>query len=239
MKKIILNVIATNKYTYFLDGIIETAEKFLFNGSYLTVLVHTNMDISHIQEKDREDRIRVIKNQIDHEEWPFTTLKRFHYFLSVENVIKENDYSFYIDVDSIFSGKINLDILPDKGMIGTIHPCLFEGNGTPERNPMSTAYIKPGSNNRYFCGGFFGGSTDCFIKACEELKTSIEIDISKSIMAVWHDESHLNRYFFENPPAVVLDNHFAAAEEHMMLYPNAKVCFLDKSRRGGHSFFRN
>lgn len=237
--KILLHVIATNKYTQFLEGIIESSDSFLFKQSDLDIIVHTNMDISDIKERYAEGRIGIFNNHIDHEQWPYTTLKRFHYFLSSIDVVRKYDYSFYVDVDSIFSGEINEDILPNEGMIGTIHPCLFEGNGTPDRNPMSTAYIKPGSDNRYFCGGFFGGSTDYFIKACEELKTSIDADISKSIMAVWHDESHLNRYFFENPPSVVLDNHFGAAEEHMHLYPNAKVCFLDKSRRGGHTFFRN
>lgn len=239
MKNILLNVIATNKYVYFLDGIIESSDNFLFKESSLTILIHTNMDISNIQDKYSKNRVKVIKNTIYHEPWPFTTLKRFHYFLSAEDVIKEYDYSFYIDVDSLFSGVISESVLPTEGMIGTIHPCLFEGPGTPDRNPYSTAYIPVGSNNRYFCGGFFGGSVNNFLETSRRIKSNIEKDIENSVMAIWHDESHLNKYFFENPPSVVLDNHFAAAEEQMHLYPNARVCFLDKSSRGGHDFFRN
>ena len=153
--------------------------------------------------------------------------------------MKGNYFSFYMDVDSLFSGKISESILPVDGMIGTIHPCLFDGPGTPDRNPNSTAFIPIGSNNRYFCGGFFGGSTDSFLETSRRIKSNIERDLENSVMAIWHDESHLNKYFFENPPAVVLDNHFAAAEEQIHIYTNARICFLDKSRRGGHDFFRS
>jgi len=239
MKNILLNVIATNKYVHFLDGIIESSTSFLFNESSLTILVHTNMDISNIQDRYSKNKVNVIRNPIDHEPWPFTTLKRFHYFLSAEDIMKGYDYSFYIDVDSLFSGKISESILPVDGMIGTIHPCLFDGPGTPDRNPNSTAFIPIGSNNRYFCGGFFGGSTDAFLETSRRIKSNIERDLENSVMAIWHDESHLNKYFFENPPAVVLDNHFAAAEEQIHIYTNARICFLDKSRRGGHDFFRS
>ena len=125
MKKILLNVIATNKYVYFLDGIIGSADNFLFTESSVTILVHTNVEIDDVQEKYSGSRMKITKNLIDHEPWPFTTLKRFHYFLSAEDTIKEYDYSFYIDVDSLFSGAIPESILPDRGMIGTIHPALF------------------------------------------------------------------------------------------------------------------
>ena len=239
MKKILLNVIATNKYVQFLDDVIESASSFFFKQSSITIMVHTNMDIELIQEKYKGDRLKVIKNNIDHEEWPLTTLKRFHYFLSKRDVILENDFSFYIDVDSIFRGNVSELILPDSGMVGTIHPCLFEGSGTPERNPASRAFIPWGSNNKYFCGGFFGGDSSSFINASETIKRNIDLDLENGIIAIWHDESHINRFFFDNPPNVVLDNHFCAAEEQINIYPNAKICFLDKSRRGGHDFFRS
>jgi len=239
MKNILLNVIATNKYIQFLDGIIESSNSFLFKESSITILVHTNMDISHIQERYKENRVKILKNSIDHEEWPLTTLKRFHYFLSSKDVILKNDFSFYIDVDSLFRGGISESMLPEIGMIGTIHPCLFYGPGTPDRNSDSTAFIPHGAQNRYFCGGFFGGSSNEFIQASEKIRSNIDNDLSRGVMALWHDESHLNKYFFENAPSVILDNHFSAAEEQIDTYPNARICFLDKSRRGGHDFFRS
>ncbi len=196
------------------------------------------MDISELEEKYINKRVRIFKTHIDHEPWPYTALKRFHYLLGVKEKILEHDFSFYIDVDSLFHSEISDTILPDKGMIGTIHPCLFNGPGTPERNPLSMAYIPPGSNSRYFCSGFFGGDSSTFINTSEIIKKNIELDLEYGVIAIWHDESHVNRFFFDNPPKIVLDNHFCAAEQDMRLYPDAKICFLDKSSRGGHNFFR-
>ena len=65
---------------------------------------------------------------------------------SVENIEENTNYSFYIDADSLFIGEMKEEFLPVGGMIGTIHPCLFSGNGTPERNPNSKAFISHSEN---------------------------------------------------------------------------------------------
>ena len=124
-------------------------------------------------------------------------------------------------------------------MIGTIHPCLFNGPGTPDRNPNSKAYIPHGSNNRYFCGGFIGGSTEDFIRASTIIRDNINDDLSRGVVAIWHDESHINKYFFENPPAVVLDRPFAVAENLTAPEDSSRILFVDKATRGGHDFFRS
>jgi Zn-finger nucleic acid-binding protein len=33
---------------------------------------------------------------------------------------------------------------------------------------------------------------------CEEIEKNIEIDLKNKIIAIWLDESHLNRYFIKN-----------------------------------------
>jgi histo-blood group ABO system transferase len=238
MKKILINVIATNKYLKFLDILSPSIENFFFSNSEITVLVHTNLDLpDHLIENYK--RIKFVKHHIEHEDWPFTTLKRFHYFLDSESLLLENDYCFYIDADSKFIGEIKQEDLPSNGTIGTIHPCLFNGEGTPDRNPNSQAYIPYGSNNRYFCGGFFGASSNEFIKMSNSIKESIDTDLKNGVMAVWHDESHLNKWFFINPPNLVLNVPFAIAENLTQIQEDSKVLFLDKSTRGGHDFFRS
>jgi len=235
--KIVLNLIATNKYISFLNVICPSIEDFFFPEAEITAIVHTNLDLPDSLTKYK--RINFIKNEIQHEPWPFTTLKRFEYFLLARKELLENDYCFYIDVDSLFVKSLSLDMLPKKGMIGTIHPCLFVGPGSPERNPESKACIPDGSNNRYFCGGFFGGSVHEFIKTSESILENIQDDLQRGIIAVWHDESHLNKHFFDNPPSLVLDHPFAAAENMTPIQEGSKVLFLDKATRGGHDFFRS
>jgi hypothetical protein len=234
--KISLNIIATNKYTFFLDEICETIDRLFFPNSEVLVIIHTNVEIPIELEKYK--RLTFHVNRIEHEEWPFTTLKRFHYFLNCSEIIIQTDYSFYVDADSLFIKELPETILPESGMIGTIHPCLFNGEGTPERNPQSRAYIPYGSGNRYFCGGFFGGKSDDFITMSVINRYNIEEDLSRGIIAIWHDESHINNFFFLNPPNVILDHPFAVAESMTHVQDASGVLFLDKNSRGGHDFFR-
>jgi hypothetical protein len=235
--KILLNLIATNKYVWFLDKILPSINQFFFPDDEVTVLVHTNNTLpSSIYD---HKRLKILVNEIPHEGWPFITLKRFHYFLKAEKDLSDSDYCFYIDVDSIFIKEINFSNISNTGMFGTIHPCLFNGPGTPERNPRSLAYIPEGSNNRYFCGGFFGGSSKDFIETSKKIKNNIDIDLANELIAVWHDESHLNNFFFHNPPSVVLDHPFAVAENLTKEKENSFIKFLDKSTIGGHDYFRS
>lgn len=235
--KILVNLIATNKYVYFISRISESIDKYFFPEDQVTVLVHTN---SKIPEgiSDKFPRIIFIQNTIEHEPWPFPTLKRFEYFLSAREILESNDYCFYIDVDSEFIRKIEKEILPESGMIGTIHPCFGSGPGTPERNASSRAFIHPSARNRYFCGGFFGGKSSDFVSASLEISNCIKDDFQRGLIAVWHDESHLNRFFYENPPKIVLENPFAIGENLSPIHDLTKIVFLDKSKLGGHNFFR-
>lgn len=237
--KIVLNIIATNKYTYFLDGIIKSADVYFFPEEEVSILIHSNINPYTLDSLNYEGRINIEWNYIDHEPWPFPTLKRFEYFLSAKDILSENEYAFYVDVDSVFIGRIDSSILPQVGMIGTIHPCLYVGCGTPERNPVSKAYIPPHANNRYFCGGFIGGNTDEFIKTSTYIADNINDDYSRGIIALWHDESHINKFFYENPPAMILEAPFAIAENTQFLEGDYKLLFLDKNSIGGHNFFRS
>jgi histo-blood group ABO system transferase len=235
--RVVLNVIATNKYTFFLNGLITSAEQNFLPGVEKTYIIHTNVPLD-IQ----GDLVgKVIVNHIEHESWPGPTIKRFHYFLMQEDAIASSDYCFYVDVDSLFVREISgSDVLPLNGMAGTLHTSFYGNGGTPERNPASRACIPHGSDNKYFFGGFFGGDSESFIETCKELRASIDEDFSNDIVAVWHDESHLNRFFFENPPARIFDNYMAVPEEFPLdQYTNARLIFLQKGKYGGHDYFRS
>ncbi|MDU7693349.1 MAG: hypothetical protein E7K04_03800 [Helicobacter sp.] len=46
----------------------------------------------------------------------------------------------------------------------------------------------------YIMGGINGGKIKPFLKMCTEIKEAIDCDMKNSIMPIWHDESHFNRY---------------------------------------------
>jgi hypothetical protein len=234
--KISINIIATNKYIEFVSDLIQSINEYFFKDCEIFLILYTNNSDFKIE---LPDRIELFISHIEHEPWPLPTLKRFHYFMKNEDKIRESEYSFYVDADSLFINNVKGSILPQNGLIGTIHPCLFNTEGTPERNPSSLAYIPHGSGNRYFCGGFIGGSANAFIAMSSEMIKRIDSDLSNGLIAIWHDESHINRFFFENPPEITLEHPFAVAENMTQIKKESVILFLDKNNRGGHKFFRN
>jgi hypothetical protein len=238
MKKVTLNLIATNNYTIFLGDMIESARSMFVNDCELIFIVYTNSDMVF----DSED---IKKIHINNEPWPMPTLKRFHYFLSAKKEILESDFSFYIDVDSIFRRPLALSSIigKDTGLVGTLHPGFvlietWNPLGTPETNPRSRAFIERGKNKHYFCGGFFGGDSESFIKMSETIRENIDLDLRENIIAIWHDESHINRYFMDNPPDSILGVGFSCPSEYE--HGNSPtIVFLDKGDEDKKRELRN
>lgn len=227
-KKSLLHIIATGKYERYLKSIMDSAIENFLSDTDLKIVIYT--DSKKILNSGNPGIIPV---KIDHEPWPFPTLKRFHYFNLALDHVEKSDYSFYVDVDSLFRKKIDLDFLELKkfpGLIGTLHPGYYGNQGTPERRPQSTAYIPENSSNLYYCGGFFGGSSKNFIHLLETIRYNIDLDLSKNIIAIWHDESHLNKYFLNYPPIKSLGEGFSAPEEFVggEKYKDPYLVFIKK-----------
>lgn len=207
-----MHLIATHKYDRFIKGLIDSAKEFFLTDEDVKFIVYTDSEFCL---NSSDPQIFTIK--ITHEPWPGPSLKRFHYFQLSMNTIEESDFSFYIDVDSFFSKKITLEDLGVKegfvGMIGTLHPGYYDTCGTPERRQISKAFIPYTASNKYFCGGFFGGNSKDFLEACRRLQKDIDDDFSNGVIAIWHDESHLNRFFYDNPPNSILGIGFSCPEE--------------------------
>ena len=229
-KSILLHIIATNKYDRYINGIIESAKENFLKDQKITFAIYTDSN-DFLNSEDLE----IVSFKIEHESWPVPTLKRFHYFSLAIDLIEKSDFSFYIDVDSLFVRNIgmeDLNITEDfDGMVGTLHPGYYGTRGTPEYRMESLAYISPKVNSVYFCGGFFGGSSSEFARAITTMKNNIDLDLSRNIIAVWHDESHLNRYFVDNPPKSILGVGFSCPEERRLqedFFMDPYIIFLDK-----------
>ena len=217
-----LNLIATGKYIDFLNPIIESANKNFFPGEEVFYVIHTD-------NTSRDFPFNSIVNKIDFEPWPNPTLKRFHYFLMKEEELSRLDFCFYVDVDSLFVNPVNISPEEMSGIIPTLHPGFYGTSGTPERRPESKAFIPHGTNNLYFCGGFFGGDSISFLEMSRVIKKNIDEDLKNNIVAIWHDESHINNYLLYNTPKNILTNRFAVEEKNRSNFPNAPLIFLDKN----------
>ena len=77
-----------------------------------------------------------------------------------------------------------------------------------DRNPLSGAYIPVGKGERYYQGGFFGGTYRDIMKFNRWAAQTIENDLHNGIIARFHDESYLNRYLIDKNP-LTIDNEYA------------------------------
>lgn len=218
--KIGLLVIATNKYIRFVKPLYRSAKNYFFKDHDVKMFLFTDHDIPKYDNT-------LEKIHIEHEPWPNITLKRYHFFDQYKSTLYDMDYLFYCDTDMRFVAEVNQKILPENDiqLIGVEHPgaCLMPRpktsidkflkrlhlqyrteekrfRGSYEANPISTAYVSPEEGEIYYAGGFNGGTSDAFLKMSFCIKKNVDKDLENNYIAVWHDESHLNRYFIDNPP---------------------------------------
>ena len=191
--------IGTNKYLNFFPKYYETCEELLFPGVKKQYYVFTDGGIFG---DEIPDHITAIK--IPHKEWPSITLERFHTILLAEELIQEHDWLLFLDADMRVDAVVNSEeVLNDeKDFIAVHHPCHYNtGTGDFERRPESEACIT-GNPLQYYQGCLWGGKMEAVIPMMKLLKERVDKDYSNDIIAVWHDESHLNRFFIENQDRV-------------------------------------
>ena len=218
--------IATNKYIQFVERLYNNLEENFLNGHNLECLLFTEHDV------ETSDNVRV--SQIEHEPWPMPTLKRYNYFVKEKEFISEFDYCFYFDVDMGIVDKVGDEVLSD--LVATMHPYQSfypKGERSYDRNPKSLAYVAPGDEGpNYYAGGFNGGSTKRFLEMSEVISDRVNKDLENDVIALWHDESQMNRYLIDNPPTLSLNPSYCFAEEQMKnpSYPyDPKIIALKKN----------
>ncbi len=199
--KIAILYICTGKYDIFWDGFYKSSKQFFFKEHNKHYFVFT--DSKNI--KSSENITVVYKKS---EGFPNDSLYRFDMFLEIEDKVMPYDYVFFLNSNMLFLKNVSEEILPYKnfkGLIGVIHPLgsLYFNRPsmfTYERNKKSTAYIPriKGREYNYYMGGFNGGSSSEYYKMVKELNKNINEDEHNGIVAIYHDESHLNKYFFKN-----------------------------------------
>lgn len=222
-----LLIIATNKYISFLQPLLESADKFFLKNCNVSYYIFSNKFDSTLKTK------RNIKFfNINHEPWPNMTLKRYDFFNKEENSLQLCDYLYYCDADMKFVNDVGTEILSD--LVGTIHPGFFNSNNiqyTYERNPLSQAYIPFGQGNRYYAGGFNGGSSKLFLKMAKNIVLWRNLDETKGLIPIWHDESYMNKYMLLNRPTLELSPSYCYPE-HWNLPFVPRLISLHKDNHG-------
>lgn len=227
-KRIAILYICTGKYICFWEEFyrsfeekfICSAEKeyFVFTDA-VTVYDDTQRRVHRIYQKDLG--------------WPGNTLFRFRIFLTQKEELLKFDYVFFMNANIICMSEIGEEFLPEKeGLTVVQHPGFYNtpNYGYPyDRNRKSSAYIPYGKGDVYVCGGVNGGKSKVFLSLCEELDRKIARDYQKGIVALWHDESQINKYILEHTGYKLLPPSYCYPEGWDIPYEN-KLMVREKSK---------
>lgn len=224
--KVCIVFIATNKYNLFFDRFYLSINQFFLPESQKTFLVFSDMDLGIAPD--------IKCYNIQHEKWPFITLKRFHFIEKAFDEIAKNQALIFIDADMYAVKQVSEAqfFQHQKIFFGVQHPMYDASNGTYEHNPKSTAYLNPSApRNTYYQGCMWGGSVPQVMNMISFLRKNIDEDLKNGIVARWHDESHLNKFFADNYQNVfTYDTGFCYPECMKGMLPfEPKFMHIDKS----------
>jgi len=219
-----LLIMATGKYIQFVPPLLDSARKHFCANNDVTFFVFTDQQASL-----GDDAVIIYQKRLG---WPFDTMHRFHTYLKNRTALESMDYLFACDADMLFVDTVGQEILSDR--VATQHPGFVGKRGSYETNPHSRAYVNSNEGIYYFAGGFYGAKKSEFFKLLETTIHNIDADLQHNIIAVWHDESHLNRYFIDNPPTVILSPEYCYPESWNIPY-RKRLLALDKN----HAEFRS
>lgn len=217
--------ICTGDYVLFWKNFYTSAEKYLlpgFNKHYFVFTDASEIFMGHLP------NVHVIFQKAL--PWPYPTLFRFRFFKSISQQLMEFDYAFFFNANTRIDKTIlPQDILPAAGeeLVVTQHPGFWNKTNetfTYERNPASTAFVLQGEGSLYAAGGLNGGRAPAYLAFVNECSSNIDKDLENNIIAVWHDESHLNKFILNRKVKVLHPGFLYPAE---MQLPFEKIIHLE------------
>lgn len=248
--------IATNKYLDYFDLQKEQISKYIGAYQRTQILVATNVRAPGIE---AYKNLTIQYVAMDDLKWPEVTLLRYHQLLKNAEAIL-GTYVMWLDTDMSIQRSVTLqDLIHSEEVhfarqpgfvfsksalaklspmrkLGAVIPWIkaylkFQhGAGTWEARKASTAFVAPGKRSIYVHGAVWLGNRGAVIRMAKELAQRIDDDLSKGIIAVWHDESHLNWYFANSAIKSILPKYFSAWDKGWQFDPSQSFMLsLDKT----------
>lgn len=213
-----LLVMATGKYHGYVDALLDSADQYFCKDHSVSYFVFTDGAVT-----PRPNLTIIQQEQLG---WPYDTMMRFAVYYKNRAFFTQCDYLFACDADMLFVDHVGSEMLGKR--VGTIQPNYLFDAKPYERNPLSTACINRSEGQHYFAGGFYGAAHDEFITLTKVITDNICIDLARGYIAINNDESHLNRYFVDHAPEIVLSPSYCHFENWRSPYPK-KIVALVKS----------
>ncbi len=228
MQSLDILTIATNQYVDYWIQMVKSADQVLGRTCKTKAIVFTDDIEKCLSIQNNLHNISIEAISVESLKWPDASLLRYKIFdqyslhlnseytmhldadmlihndfiAPLRNLITEYDISL-VAHPGYFRPKgfkrvefylKNLDYLSRdlKSMV------LIGGVGSWETKKDSSAYVPRNRRRVYVCGGTWIGKSSSIKKLFSELAGDVERDKKSGTMAIWHDESHLNRWAAEN-----------------------------------------
>ncbi|XP_033893848.1 globoside alpha-1,3-N-acetylgalactosaminyltransferase 1-like isoform X4 [Acipenser ruthenus] len=200
-------VFAIGKYTRFIKGFLETAEKHFLVGYKVNYYIFT----------DKPDEVPSVALGMQRNlsvitvskffRWQEISMRRMERILNTieERLLKEVDYLYCLDVDMLFHNHWGAEVLST--LVAAIHPGYYKNPREVfpyERRPASQAYVPLDQGDFYYAGAMIGGLIENVRALTRTCHQAILIDKQNDIEAAWQEESHLNKYFLQHKPTKLL-----------------------------------
>lgn len=198
---------AVGKYTNFVRGFLESAERYFMTGYQVIYYIFTDdpekIPVIHLGSGRTHHLILIQK----YKHWQEISMRRMEAISMhiVETAHREVDYLFCLDVDMLFYNSWGAETLGE--MVAAIHPGYYTvpRSAFPyERRAISMAYISRSEGDFYYGGAVFGGRVKNVYEFTLACHMAILTDKANGLMAAWQEESHLNRRFLTHKPSKVL-----------------------------------
>lgn len=204
------------RYVAFLKLFLETAEQHFMVGHRVTYYVFTDRPDAVPRVALAEGRRLEVLRVPAAARWQDVSMRRMQMLSDFCERRFRREVAFLVctDVDMRFSDHVGVEVLSP--LFGALHPGFYGAARqafTYERRPQSRAYIPWDQGDFYYLGGLFGGSVSEVHRLTTACHQAMTADRANGIEAVWHDESHLNRYLLDHKPTKVLSPEYLWDEQ--------------------------
>ncbi|XP_024860008.1 alpha-1,3-galactosyltransferase 2-like isoform X1 [Kryptolebias marmoratus] len=201
-----LTVFAVGSYLeVYLETFLKSSEHYFMLGLPVSYYVFTDTPekVPNI-ELGPQRRLKVIKVE-KYTRWQDISMMRMKIISdTIESDIRHRcTHVFCFDVDQVFTWRFGPEALGDSvALLHSYYYRLPKKLFTYDRNPKSKAYMETG--DFYYHAAVFGGTWKSVKALTDACYKGIMEDKENNVEALWHDESHLNKYFWLHKPSRIL-----------------------------------